>query len=89
MDNNNFDKIKEIYKENIKDDDHAVSIEDVISISKDMNDNGDTYRHSDYQCMIAACATSMMNHFKIVVVPTGSGKTWMQGLIAKYHCLRK
>lgn len=36
--------------------------------------------------MIAACALSMDKEFKIIVVPTGSGKTWIQGMIAMYYC---
>jgi ERCC4-related helicase len=35
------------------------------------------YRHCDYQSMIAACALSLEKSFKIIVVPTGSGKTWI------------
>lgn len=25
---------------------------------------------------------------RVVELPTGSGKTWIQGLIAKYYCLQ-
>jgi len=35
------------------------------------------YKHSNYQAMIAASALSLHQPFKVVVVPTGSGKTWI------------
>ena len=45
------------------------------------------YRHSDYQCAVAGIALSQDTPFTIVVSPTGSGKTWIQGLIAKHFCV--
>ena len=45
------------------------------------------YRHSDYQCAVAGIALSQDTPFTIVVSPTASGKTWIQGLIAKHFCV--
>ena len=57
-------------------------------MSQRMSEDCHLYRHSNYQSMIAAQALSMNQSFKIVTVPTGSGKTWIEGLIAKYYCLK-
>jgi len=37
--------------------------------------------------MIAASIISQESNFVIATVPTGSGKTWIQGLLAKYYCM--
>lgn len=37
---------------------------------------------------MAAVIASHTSPFIIAVAPTGSGKTWVQGLLAKYYCLR-
>lgn len=44
------------------------------------------YRHSDFQAAIAGVVLSHICDFKIVISPTGSGKTWIQGIVAKYYC---
>jgi len=44
------------------------------------------YRHNELQSAIAGIVASQDKQFTIVVSPTGSGKTWIQGLIAKYFC---
>ena len=41
------------------------------------------YRHSELQAAIAGIVVSQDSPFVIVVSPTGSGKTWIQGLVAK------
>jgi ERCC4-related helicase len=60
----------------------------MIKISKSLSESDEGYRHSEYQSMIAACSLSSDKAFKIISVPTGSGKTWIQGLISKYYCLK-
>lgn len=37
---------------------------------------------------MAGIALSKPKLLIVVVAPTGSGKTWVQGLIAKYYCRR-
>jgi superfamily II DNA or RNA helicase len=44
------------------------------------------YRHSPYQAAVAAIAASKEKSFVVVTLPTGSGKTWVQGLLARYYC---
>ena len=58
----------------------------MVDLSILVSEEVDGYHHCGYQSAVAAIATSHKNSFIIVVSPTGSGKTWMQGLIAKYHC---
>jgi len=54
-----------------------VSLDEILDISKSMGNEGESYRHSEYQSMITASALSLDKMFKILVVPTGSGKTWI------------
>lgn len=58
----------------------------IITMSKMISDANESYQHNDYQSMIAASAIATSKSFNVIVVPTGSGKTWVQGLIAKYYC---
>ena len=51
-----------------------------------MSNDTQQYRHCEYQAAVAATVVSHKHSFIIVTAPTGSGKTWMQGLIAKYYC---
>lgn len=64
----------------------AVQLATMVDLSKLVSEEVDGYRHCEYQAAVAAIAASHPDQFIIVVSPTGSGKTWMQGLIAKYHC---
>jgi superfamily II DNA or RNA helicase len=63
-----------------------VSLQDMFSISKEISTSIQYYRHCNYQSSIAATIVSYDTPFIIVVSPTGSGKTWIQGLVAKYYC---
>ena len=60
----------------------------MLNISIDLSEEIDLYKHCEYQAMIAACILSQKAKFIIATVPTGSGKTWIQGLIAKYYCTK-
>ena len=51
-----------------------------------MSEEVEDYHHCEYQAAVAAATLSNNDPLIVVVSPTGSGKTWMQGLIAKYHC---
>jgi superfamily II DNA or RNA helicase len=44
------------------------------------------YRHSPYQAAVAALIASIPKNFTVVTMPTGSGKTWVQGILSKYYC---
>jgi hypothetical protein len=63
-----------------------VPLEDLLQLSRGVSDEVQEYRHCDYQAAIAAIALSQKKPFVVVVSPTASGKTWIQGLIAKYLC---
>ena len=66
--------------------DNKVSLKDLFLLSREMSDEVLDYRHSEHQAALAAIALSQSKQFVIVVSPTGSGKTWVQGMIAKYLC---
>lgn len=51
-----------------------------------MSEDAPDYRHCHLQAAIAGIILSHDKPFTIVVSPTGSGKTWIQGLVAKYFC---
>lgn len=76
----------EFYKKEISALGNSVSLDEVIDLSKSISEEVKEYRHSDWQSAIAAIVLSHNSRFKIVVSPTGSGKTWIQGIIAKYYC---
>jgi superfamily II DNA or RNA helicase len=44
------------------------------------------YRHCEYQAAMAAIIASRPGKVTVAVAPTGSGKTWVQGLVAKHFC---
>lgn len=56
---------------------NPVALEKVFVLSKKISDEIEEYKHSEYQSAIAAIAMSAKSKFKIVVSPTGSGKTWI------------
>lgn len=55
-------------------------------LSKRISGEVEDYRHSELQAAIAGIIVSHDRQFTVVVSPTGSGKTWIQGIIAKYYC---
>jgi superfamily II DNA or RNA helicase len=64
-----------------------IELRDIVQISQQLSDDVDDYKHSMLQTAIAGIAISQSSDFTIVVSPTGSGKTWIQALIAKHYCL--
>ena len=58
----------------------------MLALSRTLSDLVPEYRHIEYQAALAGIAISHGSLISIVVSPTGSGKTWMQALIAKYYC---
>jgi ATP-dependent helicase YprA (DUF1998 family) len=58
----------------------------MLDLSQAISDDVTLYRHCDYQAAIAGVVISNDAPFRVVTSPTGSGKTWIQGIIAKYFC---
>ena len=50
-----------------------------------VNKSRSYYSHSPYQCAVVAVAASTSNLVRIVEMQTGSGKTWVQGLLAVFY----
>ena len=57
----------------------------MVNISKEVESMCEGYQHSLYQCAVAGIILSLPGLFKLIDMPTGSGKTWVQALIAKYY----
>jgi len=53
-----------------------------------VEDKCETYQHNPYQCAVAAVILSSPGSFKLIDMPTGSGKTWIQALIAKHFLMK-
>lgn len=64
----------------------VVSLESMLGLSQVMAREVEDYRHSEYQAAMAAVITSRPGKVTVAVAPTGSGKTWVQGLVAKHFC---
>lgn len=67
---------------------NPVAVEAMVQHSKELSEETELYKHSEYQATVAAIAASHVDPFVIVVAPTSSGKTWMQGLLARHYCLQ-
>ena len=80
------EQVKEFYEKETAQLPDKVPLEDLHQLSRRVSDEVQEYRHCDYQAAIAAIALSQKKPFVVVVSPTASGKTWIQGLIAKYLC---
>jgi superfamily II DNA or RNA helicase len=65
---------------------HVVPLVDMFKLSLNVSDEAGDYRHSELKAAIAGILVSNNKQFTIVISPTGSGKTWIQGLLAKYYC---
>ncbi len=78
--------IAAFFEERVKDCELVVSLDDMVAISKDIASEVVDYRHSDYKAAIAGVILSNAAAVTVAVAPTGSGKTWIQGLVAKYYC---
>lgn len=80
------DNVTEFYEKETTNLIDKVTLDEIFHLSREVSDEVQEYRHSEYQAALAAIALSQRKQFVIVVSPTGSGKTWMQGMIAKYFC---
>jgi superfamily II DNA or RNA helicase len=61
-------------------------LEDFLTLSSKLSEDVPIYRHAPYQAAVTAIAASKGKSFVIVTLPTGSGKTWVQGLLARHYC---
>lgn len=80
------EKLPDLYNSFTKDADEPVALDAMHAISLEVSEVVDAYRHCEYQSMIAASIVSQKSNFVVATVPTGSGKTWIQALVAKYFC---
>ena len=64
----------------------VIPLNTMVEYSRNVSEEVEGYSHSQYQSAIAGVVVSHQSPFIVVVSPTGSGKTWIQGLIAKHHC---
>ena len=83
------ESVVEFFQEMTKGLGEVVPLKAVNDMSKEMSEEVEGYHHCEYQAAVAAISLSHHDPLIVVVSPTGSGKTWMQGLIAKYHCSQR
>ena len=79
-------QVSEIFKELTGSLPAPVTLDSMIALSKEVAGEVEDYRHSDLQACIASVVLSHQQDITVVISPTGSGKTWIQGLVAKYFC---
>ena len=72
-----LERVTELYNKRTEGIDDAVPLETMLKISTTVSEEVELYRHCPYQAAIAGVAVSQKSLFTIVVVPTGSGKTWI------------
>lgn len=65
---------------------NPLPLDAIYRLSKEVSDEVIDYRHNELQAAIAGVVVTKSEQFTIVVSPTGSGKTWIQGLVAKHYC---
>lgn len=63
----------------------VIPLDTFIELSALLEQECETYSHSLYQCAVAAIAVSQQELARVIEMPTGSGKTWVYALIAKYY----
>jgi superfamily II DNA or RNA helicase len=61
-------------------------LENFTKLSQSISSEIESYKHCAYQSAVAGIIVNTNKKFMIVTMPTGSGKTWIQGVIAKYYC---
>ncbi|KEJ82479.1 hypothetical protein OXYTRIMIC_473 [Oxytricha trifallax] len=64
--------------------DHKIPLEEVLKCSLQMEESCMDYKHSTYQSTIAAIVLNHLENNIQIQMPTASGKTWVQGLLACY-----
>ena len=71
--------------EQFKDQSRVVQFENVLECSLSLQLVCPLYVHSPYQSFVAATVISSHSQTRVVEMPTGSGKTWVYAIIAKYY----
>lgn len=61
-------------------------LETFSKISESISDDIESYKHCYYQSAVAGIIANNDEQFIVVTMPTGSGKTWIQGIVAKNYC---
>ena len=81
-------QVHDIYLEHTKDlsADNLVTLEKITEVSRIIEQEQPLYMQSNYQICITAVVASKNYQTAVVEMPTGSGKTWVQCLLAKYYC---
>jgi flagellar biosynthesis GTPase FlhF len=82
----NSEQVRAFYTSEVSKYVDAVPLDEMYEISLQMAQDCEDYWHCEFQAAIAGIIVSCNKPFVIAVSPTGSGKTWIQGLLAKYHC---
>lgn len=78
----------DFYNSKVKGEESNAILKEMMGFSMTISEEVEYYSHCDYQTAIASIVLASNELFTIVVSPTGSGKTWIQGLIAYYHCIK-
>ena len=71
------DQVADLYKELTGGLAEPVTLDSMITLSKEVSSEVEDYRHNDLQSCIAGVVVSHQQEFTVVVSPTGSGKTWI------------
>ena len=83
-----LDEVRQFYAEQTSHLVHATPLDELIALSNAVSEMHEEYRHNHLQAAIAGVCLAQPENFIIVSSPTGSGKTWIQGLIAKHYALK-
>lgn len=78
--------VEAFYKDRTQDCDSVIPLKQMFSISTSVANDVIDYRHCEYQAAVAGVIASQQGQVIVAVQPTGSGKTWVQGLVAKHFC---
>ena len=60
-------------------------LDEFILVSEALSQLCKSYKHNLYQCVVACILFEFKEFPLVAVLPTGSGKTWIQGILALYH----
>jgi reverse gyrase len=80
------EQVKEFYATQVASVVEPVPFETMQMLSRQVSEDVGEYRHSDLQAAIAGVIISHDKPVTIVISPTGSGKTWIQGIVSKHYC---
>jgi superfamily II DNA or RNA helicase len=81
-----IDRVIEFYSTHVAKLEEPVALEEMQQLSKQLSEDVGEYRHNELQAALAGVIVSHNKPVTIVVSPTGSGKTWIEGMVAKHYC---